>query len=111
MLLVACYMLLLPPPQVVCGTTEFPTATIRIRGPDNIPRVSVATGTGPVDAAYRAIDKLIAAPCKLVDYSVNSVTDGIDAQAVTRVLIEPVEKLADRMQVKSMYGSLSAKKF
>ena len=86
----------------MCGTMDLTTATIRLRGPDGIFRVGTGTGTGPVDAAYRAIDSLVAAPCRLVDYSITSVTDGIDAQASTRVLIEPVSSLADLVQVKSI---------
>jgi hypothetical protein len=33
--------------------------------------------TGPVDAAYKAIDGLVRVDAQLVDYSVNSVTEGI----------------------------------
>jgi 2-isopropylmalate synthase len=33
--------------------------------------------TGPVDAAYKAIDGLVRVDTELVDYSVNSVTEGI----------------------------------
>ena len=45
--------------QVVCGTMGLPTATVRLRGPDGLSRVSTAIGTGPVDAAYQAIDQLV----------------------------------------------------
>ena len=36
-----------------------PTATVRMRGPDGIARTSTGMGTGPVDAAYKAIDSLV----------------------------------------------------
>jgi 2-isopropylmalate synthase len=71
--------------QVVCGTMGMPTATVKLRGPDGVARVSSAVGTGPVDAAYKAVDSLVAVPAALVDYSVNSVTEGIEALATTRV--------------------------
>jgi len=45
--------------QVVCGTMGLPTATVRMRGPDGIARTSTGMGTGPVDAAYKAIDSLV----------------------------------------------------
>ena len=45
--------------QVVCGTMGLPTATVRMRGPDGIARTSMGMGTGPVDAAYKAIDALV----------------------------------------------------
>ena len=45
--------------QVVCGTMGLPTATVRMRGPDGIARTSTGMGSGPVDAAYKAIDSLV----------------------------------------------------
>ncbi|HEY2571316.1 MAG TPA: alpha-isopropylmalate synthase regulatory domain-containing protein, partial [Solirubrobacteraceae bacterium] len=41
--------------------------------------VHAAVGTGPVDAAYKAIDALLDAPAELLEFSVRSVTEGIDA--------------------------------
>jgi len=60
---------------------------VRLRGPDGSVRVAAAVGTGPVDAAYRAIDELVRRPATLVDYSVRSVTEGIDALAEVSVRI------------------------
>ncbi|MEM9691160.1 MAG: alpha-isopropylmalate synthase regulatory domain-containing protein, partial [Myxococcota bacterium] len=65
--------------QVTGGTLGMATATIRLRMPDGSEPVSASTGTGPVDAIYKAIDKLIEVPAQLIDFSVNSVTEGIDA--------------------------------
>ena len=73
--------------QVVCGTMGLPTATVRLRGPDGLARVATAVGTGPVDAAYQAVDSLVQVPAELTDYNVQSVTEGIDALANTRVSI------------------------
>jgi hypothetical protein len=36
--------------------------------------------SGPVDAAYKAIDGLVRVDAELVDYSVNSVTEGIQVR-------------------------------
>lgn len=49
---------------------------------------------GPVDAAYKAVDALVGVEVNLDDYSVNSVTDGIEALAVTRCVLRPVGSLA-----------------
>ncbi len=49
---------------------------------------------GPVDAAYKAIDSLVRVEAELLDYSVNSVSEGIESLATTRVLIQPAGKLA-----------------
>jgi len=65
--------------QVGCGTQGMATATVRLRGPDGVVRVQASVGTGPVDAAYKAIDALIQAPSELLEFSVRSVTEGIDA--------------------------------
>jgi 2-isopropylmalate synthase len=76
--------------QVVCGSVGMPTATVRMAGPDGVSRVASGIGRGPVDAAYKAVDALVRVPAELLDYSVNSVTQGIEALAQTRVVIRPV---------------------
>ena len=58
-----------------------------LRGPDGSTRVAAAVGTGPVDAAFRAIDGVVQRPATLVDYSVRSVTEGIDALAEVSVRV------------------------
>jgi len=65
--------------HVGCGTLGMPTATVRLRDREGTVRAHAAIGTGPVDAAYKAIDALVAAPANLLEYSVHSVTEGIDA--------------------------------
>ncbi len=73
--------------QVACGTTGMPTATVRLRGPDDEEFVQAAIGTGPVDACFQAIDKIIQAPNTLIEYSVHSITEGIDAMGEVTVRI------------------------
>jgi 2-isopropylmalate synthase len=58
--------------QVACGTQGMPTATVRLRGPDGVVRVHASVGTGPVDAAYKAIDALVQAPSELLEFSVRT---------------------------------------
>ncbi|GLC41026.1 2-isopropylmalate synthase 1, chloroplastic [Pleodorina starrii] len=82
--------------QVVCGTMGMPTATVQMQGPDGIARIGVGVGTGPVDAAYKAVDSLVRVEAELVDYSVSSVTQGIEALAHTRVMIRPAGKMSDQ---------------
>ena len=50
---------------------------------------------GPVDAAYKAIDALVRVPVTLEDYTMNSVTEGITALAVTRVTVRPAADMAE----------------
>ena len=65
--------------QVACGTMGMPTATVRLRGPDDQLYVHAAIGTGPVDATFSAIDAIVKMPNTLQEYSVNAITEGIDA--------------------------------
>ena len=77
--------------QVACGTMGMPTATVRLRGPDGTTQTQAAVGTGPVDAAYKAMDAIIQAPNTLLEFSVHSVTEGIDALGEVTVRIESKE--------------------
>jgi len=65
--------------QVGCGTMGMATATVRLRRPDGGVRVQAAVGTGPVDATFKAIDAIVGSCTELVELSVHSVTEGIDA--------------------------------
>jgi len=65
--------------QVACGTMGMPTATVKLRGPDGNSQIHAAVGTGPVHAAYQAIDALIGIPNTLLEFNVHAVTEGIDA--------------------------------
>ena len=71
--------------QVSCGNRSIPTATVRIQGPDGEVFCDADHGTGPVDAVYRAINRVIGEPNELIEFSVQAVTEGIDA--VGRVTI------------------------
>ncbi|MBM2810162.1 MAG: leuA [Chloroflexi bacterium] len=74
--------------QVSCGYPLKPTATVSLRLPNGEEREEVATGTGPVDACYKAIDRMTGMPIRLAEYSVHSVTSGIDALGEVSVRIE-----------------------
>lgn len=53
--------------------------------------IKAAVGTGPVHAAYEAIDALLGVPNTLVEFSINAVTEGIDALGEVTVRLESVE--------------------
>ena len=65
--------------QVACGTMGLPTATVRLRGGDGVLRVRAAVGSGPIDAACKAIEQALDMEVTLVDYVVHAVTPGLDA--------------------------------
>lgn len=65
--------------QVSCGDRARPTATVTLRNPDGEELTDAAIGTGPVDAIYKAINRVTNVPNQLIEFSVQSVTAGIDA--------------------------------
>ncbi len=74
--------------QVSCGDRSVPTATVRLIAPDGKAMADAALGTGPVDAVYQAINRLVGVPNKLIEFSVTSVTEGIDAIGEVTIRIE-----------------------
>jgi 2-isopropylmalate synthase len=66
--------------QVSTGMSGIPTATVKMRGPDSVERYVAATGTGPVDAVYKAIDQIIGVSVELEKYEMSSVTEGIEVR-------------------------------
>ena len=74
--------------QVACGTMGMPTATVRLRGPDGQTHLQASIGTGPVDATYKAIDAIVAAPNTLLEFAIHAVTEGIDALGEVTVRIQ-----------------------
>ncbi len=74
--------------QVACGTMGMPTATIRLRDPEGALHLQAAIGTGPVDAAYKAIDAIVHAPNVLQEFVVHAVTEGIDALGEVTVRVQ-----------------------
>jgi 2-isopropylmalate synthase len=77
--------------QVSCGDRGIPTASVMLVGPDGQARAEAAIGTGPVDATCNAISKIITVPCKLTEFTVKSVTEGIDAIGEVLIRIESDE--------------------
>ena len=53
--------------------------------------IQAAVGTGPVDASFKAIDAIVDVPNTLLEYSVHSVTEGINAVGEVTVRISPTE--------------------
>ncbi|TAK22661.1 MAG: 2-isopropylmalate synthase [Chloroflexota bacterium] len=74
--------------QVICGDHAVPTATVRMIAPDGSVVTRSATGTGPVDAAYKAIDGIVGVQVRLNEYVVQAVTAGIDALGEVTVRIQ-----------------------
>jgi len=76
--------------QVVCGASTVPTATVTIADTlSHTVTTRAATGTGPVDAAFKALMGILGDDdIKLLEYSVDSVTAGIDALGEVTVRVQ-----------------------
>jgi 2-isopropylmalate synthase len=74
--------------QVSCGFPLKPTATVTLKGPDGIERTVCEWGTGPVDAVYKAINKIIQVENDLTEFAITAVTRGIDALGEVTVRVK-----------------------
>jgi 2-isopropylmalate synthase len=94
--------------QVSCGDRSIPTATVSIRGPDGQVTCDADHGAGPVDAVYRAINRVIGEPNELIEFSIQAVTEGIDAVGRVTIRIQaedPVKENGFERRVFSGRGS------
>ncbi|GAB4113240.1 MAG: 2-isopropylmalate synthase [Candidatus Caldatribacteriota bacterium] len=74
--------------QVNTGNKTLPTATIRLLYQDKQHLEDAACGDGPVDASFKAIDRITKLKLKLIDYNVQALTKGKDAQGEVIVRIK-----------------------
>ncbi|BES64571.1 2-isopropylmalate synthase [Gottschalkiaceae bacterium SANA] len=69
------------------GNDMTSTAAVVIEHKDEVIE-KVAFGDGPIDAAYQAIRKVIPAEIQLIEYNIDAVTGGGDAQGEVRLKLE-----------------------
>ena len=74
--------------QVSCGFPLKPTATVTLRGPEGETSTVCEWGTGPIDAAYKAIDQIVGVKSDLSEFVVTSVSRGIDALGEVTVRVK-----------------------
>lgn len=72
---------------VTSQTGETPQASIVMQVGDQ-EQSAEASGSGPVDAAFKAIETIVASEASLQIYSVNAVTEGTDSQGEVTVRLE-----------------------
>lgn len=79
--------------QVQYGTTNIPTATVKITTPENEHIQEAGTGSGSVEAIYQTLGKMVEGEVKLIDYKLQSVGSGKDAlaDAYVKVKYEDIE--------------------
>jgi len=74
--------------QVTSGTDAIATATVVVRDNDEQQRMDAATGDGPIDAVYSAIQRITGIEVTLQDYQCRGVTGGKDAQGEASVQVD-----------------------
>jgi len=68
-------------------TGEIPTSEI-VLNMDGLEKTAKADGSGPVDAAFKAIEQIIESKANLQLYTVNAITEGTDSQGEVTVRLE-----------------------
>ncbi len=64
--------------HTTAGTSVIPTATVQIRRPDGEVVQDAATGDGPVDAIFKAVERVTGVSANLREFAVRGVTAGKD---------------------------------
>jgi 2-isopropylmalate synthase len=96
--------------HTVTGNQILPTATVRIKKKDKVFQ-EAACGDGPIDAAYRAIDRVTRMKLNLLDYSLHSVTGGKDALGEVMVKVEAKGRMVTGRGVSTDIIEASAKAY
>lgn len=76
--------------HTTAGTGLLPTATVCIRNPEGQLVQDAAIGDGPVDAIFKAVERVTGVTANLKDFNVRGVTEGKDAQGEVSLELEVV---------------------
>jgi len=74
--------------HTTAGTHVLPTATVCIKNPDGQIVQDAAIGDGPVDAIFKAVERVTGVAANLREFSVRGVTAGKDAQGEVSLELE-----------------------
>jgi 2-isopropylmalate synthase len=85
--------------QVTCGSSALPLAAVRVQGPGGETVWATGHGNGPVDAAFKAVDSIVKAPNELLEFSVQAMTEGVDAVGKVSVRIQGEVPVGETGQV------------
>ncbi len=64
--------------QVISGTTTIPTATV-VLSKEKEKIKEAASGNGPIEATYKAVERIVGLKGKLTSYRIKAITEGKDA--------------------------------
>jgi 2-isopropylmalate synthase len=74
--------------QVSCGNQAIPTATVKLKNAEGEILQDAAIGAGPIDAIYQAVNRIIDVPNDLIEFSVQAITEGIDAMGEVTIRVK-----------------------
>ncbi len=77
--------------HTVGGTRTIPAAVVVLRRGEECLE-AVSSGTGPIDAAYKAVDMLTALKIELGSFNIRAVTQGMDALGEVSITIRHEDK-------------------
>lgn len=69
------------------GSSAIPTATLELQCEEQPVLCDAATGDGPIDAVFRALERIMKLTARLEEFNVRSVSEGKDALGEVRVTI------------------------
>ena len=78
--------------EIIAGTRKKPVAEVILQNSAGEKFRKKSRGAGPVDATYSAVNSIIKEKVKLLDFRMDAVSAGIDAQAVVTVKVESAEQ-------------------
>ena len=97
--------------QVSCGSSLQPTATVTLADENGQEQTAASVGTGPVDAVCRSLNQLAGVPNELVEFSVKSVTEGIDAMGDVTIRLRRDGQLFSGLSAHSVVVVAAAEAF
>jgi 2-isopropylmalate synthase len=77
---------------VVSGTGMMSMATVVLRDSAGVEKMDAATGDGPIDAVYSALQRITGVSMELLDYQTRAVTAGKDAQGEANIQVRHGDK-------------------
>lgn len=95
---------------VLTGTMVKPSATVKLKVGEDIKNTS-SFGDGPIDATYKAITSLAHSKCKLLKFSVSSITGGTEALGEVAVRLEDEGNIVTGQGVDSDIVTASARAY
>src|SRR5688572_5026079 len=97
--------------DVEASSRRAPHARVAVRLPSGEESEGEATGDGPVDAIFHAIQKAAGTECELRQYTVSAVTEGEDALGEVTVMLRAAGRLASGQGVSTDILEASARAY